>query len=270
MAFFETSDGVKLYYQEKGEGNPIVFIHGWGMDHTSFEPTFEALSESYRVVSYDLRGFGSSEKAQVGYTLNRFAQDLEELMGFLDLNNVTLAGHSMGTSIIFDYVRTFGNSRLKSVTLLDMTPKLVNDESWNLGLFHGKYQLEDAHHDLTRIFNNMEEFCGSFMRISIPYITEEMFEELMEGMKLNSPFVLAGMWHAMAVNDYRDVLEKITVPAQIIYGEKSTLYSKETAEYLHQHIANSEVIPFENCTHMLVSENPAKLTEVMNEIASLS
>ncbi|WP_249870691.1 alpha/beta fold hydrolase [Oceanobacillus saliphilus] len=268
MAFFETSDGVKLYYQEKGEGNPIVFIHGWGMDHTSFDPTFEALSENYKVVTYDLRGFGSSEKPRIGFTLNRFSQDLQELIEFLDLHDVTLAGHSMGTSVIFDYVRAFGVSKLKSVTLLDMTPKLVNDESWNLGLFHGEYHLEDAHRDLTTIFNDMEAFGASFMKIAIPYLTDEMFEETMEGIKLNSPFVLAGMWHAMAVNDYRDVLEKITVPAQIVYGEKSTLYSKETAEYLHANIPNSKVIPFENCTHMLVLENPSKLTEVMDDIAS--
>lgn len=80
MAFLETSDGVKLYYQVKGEGKPIVLIHGWSADHTSFEPTFEALSENYQVISYDLRGHSRSEKPSHGYTLKRFATDLKELM----------------------------------------------------------------------------------------------------------------------------------------------------------------------------------------------
>jgi non-heme chloroperoxidase len=268
MALFETSDGVKLYYQVKGEGNPIVLVHGWSADHTSFDQTFEHLSEKYKVVSYDLRGHGSSEKSNYGFTLNRFAKDLEELMEFLDLKDVTLAGHSMGTSITFEYIRTFSESRLKSVTLLDMTPKLVNDETWNLGLFHGKYSLEDSQRDLTTIFSHLKDFATSFTKIAVPYLTDEMFNESLElFMKNNSPFVLAGMWHAMAVNDYRDVLEQITVPTQIVYGEQSTLYSKDTAEYLHSKISNSKVIPFKNCTHLLVLENPTKLTEVMNNIA---
>jgi non-heme chloroperoxidase len=93
------------------------------------------LSENYTVISYDLRDHGRSEKPQYGLTLNRFATDLEELMEYLDLHDITLAGHSMGTSITFEYVKTFGVSRLKSVTLLDMTPKLVNDGTRNLGRF---------------------------------------------------------------------------------------------------------------------------------------
>lgn len=270
MGLFETSDGVKLYYQVKGEGNPIVLVHGWSADHTSFEPTFESLSEKYKVVSYDLRGHGSSDKPQYGYTLNRFAKDLEELMESLDLKDITLVGHSMGTSITFEHIKTFGVSRLKSITLLDMTPKLVNDETWNFGLFHGKYSLEDSQRDLTTIFSDLKAFATTFTKIAIPYLTDEMFNETLElFMNNNSPYVLAAMWHAMAVNDYRDVLEHITIPTQIVYGEQSTLYSKETAEYLHSKISNSKVISFENCTHLLVLENPTKLTEIINDIASL-
>ena len=69
-------------------------------------------------------------------------------------------------------------------------------------------------------------------------------------------------------NDYRDVLEKITVPTFIIYGQQSTLYSKDTAEYLNSKIQNSKIVPFENCTHMLVLENPKKLSETIAELAS--
>lgn len=56
-----------------------------------------------------------------------------------------LFGHSMGASTTFEYVRNYGVSRLKSVSIFDMTPKLVNDGEWNLGLYHGKYKREDVH-----------------------------------------------------------------------------------------------------------------------------
>lgn len=269
MAFFETSDGVKLFYQQKGEGNSIVFVHGWSGDHTIFEPSVNELSKRYKIVSYDLRGHGSSDRPEHGLTLKRFATDLEELMASLELNDVTLVGHSMGASTTFEYVKNYGVSRLKSVSIFDMTPKLLNDDEWKLGLYHGKYTKEDVNRDLTQMNEDYIKFAGPFAKSVLPYLTDEMLEQHLEMVKGNTPHVLAAMWHAMAVSDFRDVLPKITVPTQIIYGEKSTLYSKETAEYLHSQIPHSKVIPFEHCTHMLVAENPVKTTQVIEEMAGM-
>lgn len=269
MTIFKTSDDVELFYQVKGKGNPIVLIHGWSADHTSFSPQVEELSKKYKVVAYDLRGHGNSERPEHGLTLNRFAQDLEELMESLDLKDVTLVGHSMGSSIIFDYVRTYGVSRLKSITIFDMTPKLINNEEWNLGLYHGKYTLEDSLKDLTTINGNFVEFARPFLKTTAPYLTDEEIGATLELIVGNTPHVLSAMWHAMAVNDYRDVLSEITVPTQIAYGEMSTLYSKETAEYLNSKIADSKIIAFENCTHLLIAENPDKTTQLIENIASI-
>ncbi|MFJ5770061.1 alpha/beta fold hydrolase [Psychrobacillus sp. NPDC093180] len=271
MAFFETSDGVKLYYQHKGEGNPIVLVHGWSSDHTSFDQTFEELSKSYQVISYDLRGHGSSERPEKGLSLKRFAKDLEELMEDLKVQNVTLVGHSMGVSIVFEYVKQFGVQRLKSVSIFDMTPKLVNEGDWNLGLYHGKYTREDSLNDLSVINEDFREFAKPFFKITVPYLTDDlMSEQLSIVINNNTSHILSAMWHAMAVSDFRDVLPNITVPTQIVYGEKSTLYSKETADYLASQIPDARVVPFENCTHLLVVENPAKTTQVIEEIAELS
>lgn len=267
MTYFKTSDGVNLYYEVKGEGKPIVFIHGWSADHTSFAQPVEDLSKDFKVVTYDLRGHGASDRADKGLTLNRFAIDLEELMKYLELEDVVLVGWSMGSSIIFDYIRTFGISRISSVGIVDMTPKLINDDKWKLGLYHGKFTVEDTFEALTTMCNNWMDFAKDFVKITVPYLTEEMLEPVYEALSKNSPHVMYAMWTAMSANDYRDVLEKITVPTFIIYGEKSTLYSRDTAEYLSSKIQNSKIIPFENCTHFLVVENPKKFSEVISELA---
>ncbi|SER51772.1 alpha/beta fold hydrolase [Psychrobacillus sp. OK032] len=271
MAFFETSDGVKLYYQQKGEGNTIVLIHGWSADHTSFDQSFDELSRNYQVVSFDLRGHGSSDRPEKGLSLKRFATDLEELMEYLNLQDVTLVGHSMGASVSFEYVKIYGVQRLKSVSIFDMTPKLVNDGDWKLGLYHGKYTREDSLKDLTVINEDFSEFAKPFFKITVPYLTEDLLnEQLDQVINNNTPHVLSAMWHAMAVSDFRDVLPNITVPTQIVYGEKSTLYSKETAAYLASQIPDAKVVPFESCTHLLIVENPGKTTQVIEEIAQLS
>lgn len=268
MAFFEASDGVKLYYQQKGKGNSIVLVHGWSADHTAFDQSFEELSKNYQVISLDLRGHGSSDRPEKGLSLKRFATDLEELMEHLNLQDVTLVGHSMGASISFEYVKNFGVRRLKSVSIFDMTPKLVNDGDWNLGLYHGKYTREDSLNDLTVINEDFREFAKPFFKIAVPYLTDDLMNEQLDlVVNNNTPHVLSAMWHAMAVSDYRDVLPNITVPTQIVFGEKSTLYSKETADYLALQIPYAIVVPFENCTHLLVVENPIKTTEVIEEMA---
>jgi non-heme chloroperoxidase len=269
MGKFTTSDGVNLYYEVNGEGKPIVLIHGWSADSTSFKPHVKELSKDFKVVTYDLRGHGRSDRPDKGLTLNRFAIDLEELMEYLELNDVTVVGWSMGSSILFDYVRTFGVSRLSSVCIVDMTPKLINDDEWKLGLYHGEFTMQDTLNALTTMCYNWMDFAVPFIKRTIPYLSEEQLKPVYEATSKNSPHVMSAMWLAMSVNDYRDVLESITVPAFIIYGEKSTLYSSKTAEYLNSKIPNSKVIPFENCTHFLVVENPKKLVEVIREAASI-
>lgn len=268
MAYFTTSDGINLYYEVNGEGKSIVFIHGWTADNTSFAYQVESLSKEFKIITYDLRGHGKSDRPHMGLTLNRFAMDLEELMEHLDLRDVVVVGWSMGSSIIFDYVRTYGVSRLSNICIVDMTPKLLNDEEWKLGLYHGKFTVEDTFNALTNMCNDWMSFAGPFAKEALPYLDDGQLKLIYEALNKNSPHIMYSMWIAMSANDYRDVLEKITVPTFIIYGEKSTLYSEETAKYLNSKIPNSKLVPFENCTHFLVVENPKKLSEVVSEIAS--
>lgn len=162
MTFLSTSDGIKLHYEVKGEGGTNVLIHGWSQDSSVYQPQVEKLSKDYKVITYDFRGHGKSDRPEHGLTLKRYGTDLEELMEELKLENVTLVGWSLGASTTFDYVRNYGVKRLKSITVFDMTPKLVNDENWKLGLYHGKYELPNALHDLTTINGDILEFAKEF------------------------------------------------------------------------------------------------------------
>lgn len=268
MARFKTSDNVELYYDVQGEGKPIVLVHGWSQNNVGFAPQIQELSKQYKVVSYDLRGHGQSDRTEQGLTLDRFAQDLRELMEHLDLQNITLVGWSMGVSTTFNYVKKYGVEKLSGIVLFDMTPKLLNDETWNMGLWHGKYFLQDALDDMTIMCNDFADFADPFLRKVAPYLDENMVKGAMAETLKNTPHVMYAMWHAMAYNDYRDILGNITVPTVIAYGEKSTLYSRETAEYLNKKIPDSKLEPFENCTHLLVIENPDKATQVIADLAA--
>ena len=122
MDFFITKDKAKIYYEVKGEGKPIVFIHGFTEDHNSFRIQQRVLSKKYKIITYDLRGHGISDKVNYGLNLERFTLDLRELIDYLELEDVVLVGWSMGVSIIFEYINIFGLEKISKICIIDKSP----------------------------------------------------------------------------------------------------------------------------------------------------
>ena len=93
-------DGVKLYYEETGAGEPaMVFVHGWCCDRTHFAPQAAHFSATRCCVSLDLRGHGESDKPADGYTIPAFAEDVAFVCDELGLRKPVIVGHSMGGAI---------------------------------------------------------------------------------------------------------------------------------------------------------------------------
>lgn len=265
MEHMVTSDNIKIYYNIKGEGIPIIFIHGFSENHTCFRIQERVLSKQYKIITYDLRGHGQSSSGDKGLNLERFALDLKELIDYLQLDQVNLVGWSMGGSIIFEYIRNFGLEKLSKICIVDKGPKMINDNNWNLGLYHGEYTREDTEKDLNLMKDNWMDFGESFIKTMAPYFNEDQMEIAREKLKLNDPGVMYSMWESMIEKDYRDILNKISIPTLILFGENSTLYSIEAGEYLRDNIRDSKLIVFEDCTHLLVLENPLKFNRVLSE-----
>ena len=92
--------------------------------------------------------------------METLACDLNEIIQGLGLSNVTLLGWSMGAGVVLNYVRLFGCGALKQIILCDMTPKQLNDEEWNLGLYQGRYTKEDMERDAGKDFYTLyKEFA---------------------------------------------------------------------------------------------------------------
>ena len=265
ISFLITSDNARIYYQIKGQGKPIVFIHGFSEDHDSFRIQQRILSKKYKIVTYDLRGHGTSDRVDFGLSLERFALDLKELIDKLDLKDVVLVGWSMGGSVIFEYVKEFSTDNICKICIVDMGPKSLNDNEWKLGLLHGEYGARDHEEDLTLIKENWMAFADKFIKSISPVFNELQIHMGLKKMKKNSPHVMYSMWESIGESDYRGILQKITIPSLIVFGEKSTFYSLETGEYLRDNIIDSKLIVFEDCTHLLVLENPMRFNRVLED-----
>src|SRR6201988_3846572 len=139
----ENSTSIELCYEDHGSGLPAVLIHGWPWSGASWEKqTAALLAAGHRVITYDRRGFGRSSKPAVGYNYDTFAADLNALLRGLDLTDVSLVGHSMGTGEITRYIGKYGTKRLRKAVLIGtLGPYLVkaadNPEGINASVFSG-------------------------------------------------------------------------------------------------------------------------------------
>src|SRR5262245_46899562 len=109
----ENGSPIELYYEDHGNGRPVVLIHGWPLSGRSWEAQVPALFQAgHRVVTYDRRGFGSSSQPWRGYDYDTFAADLEALLTHLNLREVTLVGFSMGGGEVVRHIAKYGTARV--------------------------------------------------------------------------------------------------------------------------------------------------------------
>ncbi|EPY2303257.1 arylesterase, non-heme chloride peroxidase [Clostridium sporogenes] len=263
MAYFLANDNVKIFYEVKGEGKPIIFIHGWTCNHSFFKKQVETLSKNYKVITYDLRGHGVSERPENGLTMDRMAKDVRDLIQHLNLSDVTLAGWSMGTTIILEYVRQFACDKLSNICFIDMTPKVVAEGDWNMGLF-GEFSHKDNLNHIANVAGDwpkvIESFVPSLFATSGCRIKEDM-DWVFKEVRKNTPHVVVDCWVSMSNQDYREELSKITVPTLITRGEESAFCTKKTCEYMEKEIKNAKWIDYSKSGHILFMEEPEKFNK---------
>ena len=118
------ADSVRLHIDDAGgSGRPVVLIHGWPLSAQAWEPQVSVLRDAgYRVVAYDRRGFGRSDKPESGYSYDTLADDLQRVLDQCALQDVTLVGFSMGGGEVARYIGRHGESRLHSVVFAAAVP----------------------------------------------------------------------------------------------------------------------------------------------------
>ena len=120
--FMTTADNRRLAYLDRGRGAPVVFIHGWSLGSAIWSLQTDWLAErGLRVVAYDRRGHAGSDKPADGYDFDTLAADLAAVLDQLDLNDVTLVGHSMGAGEVARYLARHGRKRIARTLLVAPT-----------------------------------------------------------------------------------------------------------------------------------------------------
>jgi non-heme chloroperoxidase len=126
MSYIATSDGTEIYYTDSGEGQPIVFSHGWPLSSDAWAIELKTFADAgYRTIAHDRRGHGRSSRTTTGNDMTTYARDLSELIEHLDLHDVVLVGHSTGGGEVVRYAAQFANGRVAKVATAGAVPPIM-------------------------------------------------------------------------------------------------------------------------------------------------
>ena len=269
---FTTSDGVRLHYIEAGSGKPLVMIPGWSQTAAQFKRQIEGLSDKYRVIAIDMRGHGESDKPDYGYRIHRLSADVHEFLAAKGLRGVTLAGHSMGCSVIWGYWELYGSDRLSKLILIDQMPMITANPIWSdkekedAGAILDKNSLYDVTNALAGAegVKTTEGFItGMFTK---QYSRDDLNWVIQQNLKMPRPYA-ARLLYDHATNDWRDQIPRINIPTLVV-GAKTSLVGWKSQQWVGSQIPGSRVEIFEEAeggNHFMFMENPEKFNRIVKE-----
>lgn len=266
----ENTTPVELYYEDQGEGQPVVLIHGYPLNGHSWErQTRELLAAGYRVITYDRRGFGQSSKVGTGYDYDTFAADLNQVLETLDLRDVILVGFSMGTGELARYVKNHGHERVAKLAFLaSLEPFLVqrddNQEGVPQEVFDGIVATakNDRYAWFTQFykdFYNLDENLGE--RISQEVVTANWNTATASAPV--AAYAVVSSW----IEDFREDVKAVRAagkPSLILHGDKDNILPIDaTGRRFHAAFPEAEYVEVAGAPHGLLWTHAEEVNEAL-------
>jgi non-heme chloroperoxidase len=259
MSTITVKDGTTIYYKDWGKGPVVTFSHGWPLSSDAWDAQMLFLAQNgFRVVAHDRRGHGRSSQTWSGNDMNGYADDLAAVIEELDLNDVTLVGHSTGGGEVTRYIGRHGTKRVAAAILIGAVPPILvksasNPEGIPLEVFDGLRT--SLVKDRSQFW---KDFAVMFYGANRPKakvsqgLVDQFWLWSMEGGLTN----LYDSIKAFSETDFHEDLKKVDVPTLIMHGEDDQIVpidisGKKTAKL----IRGAQTIFYPGMPHGLTATN---------------
>jgi len=261
-SYLEVAPGVDIYYEDVGEGVPLVLIPGWTFTTRVFDHQFAAFSGSHRVISFDPRSHGRSTVTTDGNNYATQAADLAKLLEHLEVDKPVLVGWSTGSMTAWHYVRDHGTGGVRGLVAIDMPPLGMSEDQSDW--------VEGSIPELRGFFQAIQTPAGQ-RGVIVWYADNVMIEGEMSPevtkwiveQSLATPPLMAA--HLLADASFGDYLEEAKavdaeVPSLFVVAEH---WSETAKKFLAKHCPRSRV---EVCGgHMMFWEYPERFNDLLRE-----
>lgn len=249
------SNGITLHYTDTGGiGRPVVLVHGWPLSGASWSEQVPALQDAgFRVITYDRRGFGESDKPDAGYDYDTFTGDLAGLVGGLDLRDAVLVGFSMGGGEVVRYAaRHNADGRVTGAVLAGAVPPylLKTEDNPDGGLARADVDemIDGATNDREAF---LDGFTTSFFSVDGELVVTE--EERQQALELERPArdeAVVGCIEAFGTTDFREDVAQVAVPTLVIHGDADAIVPFEVSgKRSAEAVADSTLVVVEGAPH---------------------
>lgn len=253
-------NGVHIYYEEKGNGEPLIFLHGLGMDLLAHQHEIEGLAAAFHVIAMDLRGHGRSDKP-LNYTLQNHIDDVIALMDYLQIKKASLLGCSMGSYI----------AQGVAIAVPERIEKLILVAAKSNGKTSSTARLLAEH---------AEETAGLDLQEKIQFLSKYMFHQLdrvgvwMNEVHQTAPLLTeeqqAAANKALEGFDFRSELNRITARTLVIGGIYDGLNPPEEGKIIASLIPSAVFVAFDQSGHAPNIEEPERFIETINTFLNTS
>lgn len=252
-------DQTTIRYEENGNGEPLIMIHGVGLDHTMWDQQVKNLSKEFRVIVYDMVGHGGSEHPPGPYSLAQFVEQLEALMNHLHIEKSHLIGFSMGGMVAQAFALKH-KEKLKTLTIMNAVANRTEEQRKAI-------LLRVAEVKNTGPAVTIEPAIGRWFNQEFLINHEDTVSRIRKRLQTNDPasYLAAYSLFAEADEELWPKLHEINLPTFIMTGENDIGSNPEMAKLMHKKIAHSELLIVPEVKHML----PVEKAEIVNEAIRL-
>lgn len=249
-------DPVRLHVEDSGgDGRPVVLIHGWPLSARSWSAQTGALQDAgYRVIAYDRRGFGRSDKPESDYGYDTLADDLQRILEERDLQGATLVGFSMGGGEVARYIGRHGEARLRSVVFAAAVPPAMMQTTDNP---EGPLTTEKDRQMKDGLEKDRDAFFDPFMRDffsahGVLQVSEPQRSEAIALCHQSAQHAALACMDSFGLTDFRNDLSQITVPTLVIHGDADAIVPIEGSGLrTHRIVGHSELVTLAGAPHGL-------------------